>query len=176
MEPISQANVSFSFLKESSDFLNLIISNISSCVMLLDGQMRLHAYNDPLTTIFSNRAGESLQYIKCGNAIGCAYAIEEEKECDTSSKCLYCELRETVLLSFNENRAIYKQRIDREFYNKRQIKELKHLQFSTRLFHFKNDNYIILIIDDITKLINQQELLIKHEEVIRKLTKQQNIN
>jgi nitrogen fixation/metabolism regulation signal transduction histidine kinase len=170
MKNKSLTNVSFDFLQESQDFLNLVIHNLSSCVMLLDNQMMLYAYNEPLTTIFSNKEGENILYVKCGNAIGCAHTIDEAKECGTSSKCKFCELRETALLSYSENRTIFKQRIDREFYTNKKHKEPKHLQFSTRIFKFNNDKYILLIIDDITKLTRQQELIEKHEQLIRQLT------
>ncbi len=41
---ISMSNHSFDMLAGSSEFLNAIINNISSCVLLLDKHMRLIAY------------------------------------------------------------------------------------------------------------------------------------
>ncbi len=70
---MSCTNVSFEFLRRSAGFLNCILNNITSCVMLLDKEMYIKAYNDPLKSIFSSRANEDLLYIRCGEAIGCAY-------------------------------------------------------------------------------------------------------
>ena len=48
---ISLTNTSFNYLSNSSEFLNIVLSNISSCVLLLNEHMELQAYNDALKTI-----------------------------------------------------------------------------------------------------------------------------
>ncbi len=75
----SSENISFDFLKESGEFMDLVLNNITSCVLLLDKKMQLQAFNNALKTIFSNKPNEDLLYVKCGNAIGCAYTVEEQK-------------------------------------------------------------------------------------------------
>jgi len=149
---LSQSNISFSFLAGSSEFLNTIINNITSCVVLLDREMRLRAYNNPLKSIFSNKENEDLLYRRCGEVIGCAYQIDEQQECGKTSHCPECELREAALTSYTENVAIYKENIIRPFYNNRMQKVEKKLHFSTRLFSFKKEKYIILLVEDVTKL------------------------
>lgn len=161
---ISSENTSFSYLKGSSDFLNIIMNNINSCVLLLDNNMRLQAFNDSMKTIFSNHENEHLLYKKCGNAIGCAYAVEEERECGNTTHCCDCDLRKNAMISYSEKKAIYKQRIDREFYRTDFQKVLKHLQYSTRHFVFEKDNYIILIVEDITQLVDQQIIIDLQQE------------
>jgi hypothetical protein len=146
----SMTNVSFDYLSGSNEFLNLVIHNISSCVLLLDSEMMLKAYNEPLKSIFSNKPQEDIMYHKCGNVIGCAYAVEEEKECGTTSQCNTCPLRISALKSYSDGISVYKEKLSREFYTTSLTKELKHLQFSTRLFNFELERYIILIIDNIT--------------------------
>ena len=150
---LSLTNVSFSFLRNSSDFLTLILNNINSCVLLLDKDVRLQAFNDSLKTIFSNKKDEDLLYKRCGEAIGCAYQIEEQKDCGETSKCCDCELRIAALTSYMNNETIYKDHISKPFMNSNNQKVDKHLQFSTRLFHFENEKYIIMIIEDITKFV-----------------------
>lgn len=151
---ISLTNVSFDFLSKSDKFLNLIIHNISSCVLLLNKDMMLKAYNEPLKTIFSNKPEEEILYHKCGEVIGCAYSVEEEKECGTTSQCKTCSLRESALQSYSDGTMIFKEKIEREFYTSNLKKELKHLQFSVRNFNFENERYILMLIDDITPLVN----------------------
>jgi hypothetical protein len=151
---LALTNVSFDYLSGSNEFLNRIVHNISSCVLLLNGEMMLKANNEPLKTIFSNKPHEDIMYHKCGNVIGCAYAVEEEKECGTTSQCNTCPLRISALKSYSNGISVYKEKLSREFYTTSLTKELKHLQFSTRLFSFERERYIILIIDDITPLVN----------------------
>lgn len=143
-------NESFSFLSKSSEFLNLVLNNINSCILLLDKEVRLRAFNNALRTIFSNKKDEDLLYIPCGEAIGCAYQIEEQKECGSTSRCNTCELRIAALTSYMNNVPVYKNHIVKPFFTSENKKVDKHLQFSTRLFHFQKDKYIIMIIEDIT--------------------------
>lgn len=148
---LSQTNNSFSFLSQSSEFLNLILNNINSCVLLLDRNVRLRAYNDALKTIFSNRKDEDLLFVKCGEAIGCAHQIEEQEDCGKTSKCCSCELREAALLSYVDNEFVYKEHIVKPFFTHDNKRVDKHLQFSTRVFYFEKDKYVIMIIEDVSK-------------------------
>jgi sigma-B regulation protein RsbU (phosphoserine phosphatase) len=117
----------------------------------LDRDLKLRAYNDSLKTIFSNKKDEDLLYIKCGEAIGCAYQIEEQKDCGKTSKCCSCELRISALTSYANDKAVYKDHIVKPFFTHGNEKVDKHLQFSTRLFHFRLEQYIIMILEDISK-------------------------
>lgn len=166
---ISSTNISFEYLKNSSDFLNILVNNICSCVLLLDNKMKLQAYNDPLFTIFSNKEGENLIYVRCGEAIGCAHQIKEMKECGKTSHCQQCRLREAALISYTEKKPIYREKVSREFFRKDGIKEMKHLRFSTRTFYFEDEYYILMIIDDITALINQQTLIAQQKNLINEI-------
>jgi hypothetical protein len=125
--------------------------------LLLDKQVRLVAFNDALKTFFSNKKDEDLLYKKCGEAIGCAYQIEEQKECGETSKCCYCELRIAALNSYKDNEIIYKNHISKPFFDYNNQKVDKHLQFSTRIFQYINEKYIIMIIEDITKFIETEK-------------------
>lgn len=156
-QDMTLTNESFSFLSHSSDFLNILINNINSCILLLDKDVRLRAYNDPLKTIFSNRKHENLLYTRCGEAIGCAYQIEEKMECGKTSKCNDCELRVAALTSYMKDEAIYKDHIVKPFFTHGNNKIDKHLQFSTRLFHFQHEKYIIMIIEDVSKWFNAKK-------------------
>lgn len=153
---ITSTNVTFGFLKNSGDFTNMILNNINSCVLLLDKDMRLRAFNDAMRTIFSNKQGEDLLYMRCGEAIGCAYQVEEQKDCGTTSRCLQCDLRLAGLKSYLNNEIIYKEHIVRPFFNQYQRKVEKHLQFSTRLFVYRREKYIVMIVEDITKFYEKQ--------------------
>lgn len=147
------ANHSFEMLEQSGDFMNIVLNNITSCILLLDKDMRLQAFNNALKTIFSNKADEDVMYMLCGEAIGCAYQIEEAEDCGKTSKCCTCDLRLSAFDSYLNNTDVYKNHIRRPFFNRNGQREMKDLQFSTRLFYFRSEKYIILIIDDITKKI-----------------------
>jgi hypothetical protein len=148
---LTSTNVSFDFLKNSNEFLYDVINNINSCILLLNNKMELQAFNDALKTIFSDKTDEELMYQRCGEALGCAYHVEEQQDCGKTSQCNNCELRISALTSYMDDKTIYKEHIIRPFYNQVNQKVEKHLQFSTRFFNYLEEKYIILIIDDITK-------------------------
>lgn len=148
---ITMNNTSFSFLKGSSEFLNVVLDNISVCVLLCDKDMKLRVFNDAMKTLFSNKKDEDLLYMRCGEAIGCAYQIEEQKNCGETSRCSKCELRVAALTSYANNEPVFKEHVVRPFYNFKAEKVDKHLQFSTRLFIFEKEKYIMLLIEDVTK-------------------------
>jgi sigma-B regulation protein RsbU (phosphoserine phosphatase) len=166
---ISLNNTSFNYLKGSSEFLNLVLNNVSSCVLLLNREMKLIAFNDSIKTIFSNKKNEDLQYHKCGNAIGCAYAVEEEKECGQTTRCNTCDIRISSIKAYVEKKEVFKEHISREFYTSKLKKELRHLQFSARIFNFEKDTYIILIVDDISRLIKQDNFIESQKKRIEEL-------
>jgi len=154
---LSMSNDTFSFLKDSNEFLNIMLNNINSCVMLLNKDLKLAAFNDVLKTIFSNKKDEDLFYKRCGESIGCAFQIEEQKECGQTSKCNECELRLSALSSYNTNESIYKNNISRPFFDSSNNKIIKHLQFSTHLFHFHKEKYVVLIVEDVSRFFDFEE-------------------
>jgi sigma-B regulation protein RsbU (phosphoserine phosphatase) len=149
----SMNNQSFDILRGSPDFLNLVLNNLNSCVLLLDKQMKLRAFNDALKTIFTNKEDEDLLYIRCGEAIGCAYRIEEGKECGTTSHCGRCELRIASMESYLNDEAIYKDHVRRPFFDRNNKKKMKDLQFSTRLFKYRDEKFIVMLVEDITEVV-----------------------
>jgi hypothetical protein len=153
---LSITNESFNFLHNTSDFLNIVLNNIGSCILLLDKNVQLVAFNDALKTVFSNKKDENLLYMRCGEAIGCSYQAEEGKNCGDTSKCKTCELRIAALMSYTHNEVIFKDQIIKPFltYNNKIVE--KHLQFSTRVFYFNQEKYIIMIVDDITKWVVEE--------------------
>jgi hypothetical protein len=147
----SNNNSSFDYLSHSGEFLNFVLEHINSCVILLNAAMELQAFNNALKTIFSNKPDEHILYKKCGNVIGCAFAVEEEAECGSTSQCQFCLLRQKAIISYANNECFYKEKFSREFYKTNTEKVMKHLQFSTRSFQFEKDKYTVMIIEDISK-------------------------
>jgi sigma-B regulation protein RsbU (phosphoserine phosphatase) len=161
---LAHTNVSFDFLKGSGTFLNLILENISSCVILLNNHMELQAYNNALKTMFSNKKDEEILYHRCGEVIGCAYQVEEATECGRTTQCSTCDLRISALNCYSTNKEVFKEYFTRPFYTSALTKVEKHLQFSVRIFAFENERYILMIIDDISRYIESKETLKPYSE------------
>lgn len=151
---ISNTNTTFDFLKHDSGFLNTILNSLNSCVLLLDKNMELQAFNNSLKTVFSNKKDEDLLQVKCGQAIGCAYQVEEQLKCGQTSQCQYCELRFVSVETYTTIKEIYKENVIKTFFMSQNVKEEKHLQFSTCTFKHDSERFIIMIIEDITKYMS----------------------
>ncbi len=143
---ITSTNVTFNFLKGSSNFLNLVVNNINSCVLLLNKKMELVAFNDAINTLFPRTKNSDPQYVRCGEAIGCAYHIDEQKDCGSTSRCKDCELRISAISSYIDNKVTPFTKIVRPFYNEKiNIK----LQYSTRLFLFEGERYVMMVVESL---------------------------
>lgn len=158
----TMANHSFEMLANSTEFLTVILDNITSCVLLLDRDMKLQAFNNALKSIFSKKEDEDIMYMHCGEAIGCAHQVTEAKECGKTSQCCNCDLRLAAMHSYLNKEVVHKKYISRPFFNKNLQLEMKNLQFSTRHFYFQKERYIILILDDITDCIKNKP---NHKEI-----------
>jgi sigma-B regulation protein RsbU (phosphoserine phosphatase) len=163
----ASSNETFLQLRNTPEFLNSLINEICSCILLLNNKMELRAFNDPMKNIFINQKDEHLNVERCGEALGCAYTVEEKKRCGETSKCSSCELRKHALLAYINHEPVFNKIISREFYKTDSEKVMRHLRYSIRTFEMDNFHYIMLIINDITQLYNQEKLINYQEKIIR---------
>lgn len=144
---IALTNVSFNFLKGSQEFLNLILNNINSAVLLLNNKMELVSFNDALITIFPKNKDKDLKFVRCGEAIGCAYQVEEQTDCGTTTKCRHCELRLSAISTYLNNTSTLRKEIIRPFYIDDKNKVDMRIQYTTKLFAYEGEKYIVLLVE-----------------------------
>lgn len=149
-------------LKQSNDFLNILLENITSAIFIVDKDIRIHSFNDSFKALF-NKPEDRLIGELCGNAIGCKFVVEEGKNCGTTSNCDKCELRCALLKSFTKRVPVFKEKLTREFYINEQPL-VKYFVYSTRHITYKNDEMTLVIVDDVTEIEKQR---IKLEELNR---------
>jgi sigma-B regulation protein RsbU (phosphoserine phosphatase) len=164
---VASSNETFLQLSKSPEFLFSLINEIGSCILLLNNKMELRAFNDPMKNIFINQNDENQKYERCGEALGCAYTVEEKKRCGETSKCKFCELRKDALYSYVNDEPVFNKMLSREFYRTDSAKVMRHLRYSIRSFKKDGNQYIMLIINDVTQLQNQLQLIIQQEKIIK---------
>ncbi len=165
----ASSNVSFSLLQSNPDFLYILLNEVGSCIMLLNKKMELRAFNDPLKNIFTNHKDEHLLYMRCGEALGCAHQVEEKSRCGETSHCRDCTLRKDAVMVYASGEPVFNRSVSREFFLNSSEKVLKHLRYSIRCFRFERDQYIALIINDVTQLVNQSRIIREQELRISEL-------
>ena len=121
-------------LKESNDFLNTLLDNITSAIFIVDDELRVQNFNDSFKSIFLNESAQ-LEPGLCGNVLGCIYAVEEKLDCGQTTNCDKCNLRNALLRSLMERIPTIKEKIVRPFYIGG-VKKLKHLQYSTKYIQY----------------------------------------
>ena len=160
-------------LRESNEFLNILLDNVNSAIFLIDPSIRITSINDAFTNVFQNENSHILGEL-CGNALGCSYSVEEKKDCGETSYCHKCEFRESLLSAFIQNIPVDRQLLTREYYIQG-VKTIKYLQYSTRLIHFNGQEMALVIVDDITNLEEQRLALAKQNEMLTDLNEQKNL-
>ncbi len=147
-------------LRESTEFLNLLVDNVTSAVFLVDEEVRLRQFNNAFEKLFSKDQAKLMSNF-CGNALGCAFAVEEEVDCGCASHCAKCSLRRSILKAFTEKVPTYKARLDRVFYIGDEPVQ-KRFIYSSLHVTYKGTPVIMVIVDDFTEIENQRlELLQK---------------
>ena len=151
-------------LKESNEFLNLLLDNINSAVLIADENLQIYRFNDSFLNLFDN-ATESMLDTSFGEAVGCVNAILENKTCGATSKCSQCVLRSSLIHNLVDRAPVDNQPLNRVFYIKGQPVE-KHFQFSTRPITFQERNMFLIIIYDVTDIELQKIELQKKQKLI----------
>jgi sigma-B regulation protein RsbU (phosphoserine phosphatase) len=151
-------------LKESNEFLNLLLDNINSAVLLADENLQIHQFNDSFLNLFDS-AAESVLETSFGETAGCVNAIMENKSCGETSHCAQCILRRSLIQTLTDRAPVENQPLNRIFYIKGEPVQ-KHFQFSTRTINYQGRKMFLIIIYDVTaierqkiELLNKQKLL-----------------
>ena len=155
-------------LKESNEFLNLLLDNINSAVLIADENLQIHQFNDSFLNLFDS-AAESVLTKSFGETAGCVNAIMENKACGETSQCARCILHRSLIQTLTDRSPVDNQPLDRVFYINGEPVE-KHLQFSTRTIMYQGRKMFLIIIYDVTDIEQQKiELINKQKQLDRDL-------
>ncbi|MGC8658059.1 MAG: SpoIIE family protein phosphatase [Desulfomonilaceae bacterium] len=148
-------------LKESNEFLNLLLDNITSAVFLVDKNIRVQQFNDSFKKLFSKPESELVNKL-CGNALGCSFAVDENQLCGKTSNCSGCILRESLFRAFVNNVATFKALLNRNFYIEGQ-KINKHFRFSSIYLTYRSEEMVLVVVDDMTEMETQRLWLVEKQ-------------
>ncbi|CAB1074819.1 Serine phosphatase RsbU, regulator of sigma subunit [Olavius algarvensis Delta 1 endosymbiont] len=151
-------------LKESNEFLNLLLDNINSAVLIADENLQIHQFNNSFLNLFDT-AVESVLEAGFGETTGCVNAVLENKPCGETSQCANCILRRSLVSNLIDDAPVNKQSLNRVFYiNGEPL--TKHLQFSSRSIMFQGQKMFLVIIYDVTDIEQQKIELQKKQRLI----------
>lgn len=164
--------ISIDSLKDSNEFLNTLLDNITSAIFVTDKDIRIQSFNDSFRSLFY-RDEDMLIGELCGNAIGCIYTVREKANCGSTSNCNSCNLRSSLLNAFLEKVPTHRSLLSREFLIKDRVIQ-KYFQFSTRNITFNKEEMVLVIVDDITEYQEQKRVLDEKNQKLEIINKQKN--
>lgn len=165
-------SISLLNLKESNDFLNSIIDNMTSALFVVDKEVKVQNMNDSFQALFQ-KSREQIFGRYCGNAIGCSFTVNENKDCGNTSQCNTCELRKSILKAFTQKIPSFREKLEREIFINGQMMP-KIFLYSTKYITFDNEEMILIIVDDITEIENQKKQLEVQNVELQNLNKLKN--
>lgn len=148
-------------LKDSKQFLNLIMENMDAAIFIVDAQMKIYQFNDGFLTLFSPRIGDVMD-ISFGPAAGCVNTVKENKPCGETSLCGICNLRQALKNTAANCRSEKRLALEREFYINGQLVK-KYLEFTCRPIEYDGLQMILLFIYDVTP-IEQSKRQLKEKQ------------
>ena len=153
-------------LKESNEFLNLLLDTINSAVLIADVNLKIYKFNDCFLTLFED-SPKAVAGNGFGRAMGCIHTVDENKACGETSHCDNCLMRRSLIETVTENVPVDKQRLEKVFYiNGRPQK--KYLEYSTRPISFQGRKMVMVIFYDVTQNESQKIELQKKQVQIEK--------
>ncbi len=150
-------------LKESNEFLNLLLDHVDAAVLILDEDLKIHQFNRSFLDLFDRAADKFIQ-ASFGQISGCVNSVRENLPCGSTSKCQFCLLNDSLIETLTSRAPVKRQRMDRTFYIDGRAVQ-KNLEFTARPIQFSERHMILVIIYDVTDR-EQQKKEIKSKQTI----------
>ncbi|WP_029896043.1 SpoIIE family protein phosphatase [Desulfohalovibrio reitneri] len=135
---------------ESNELLNTVLDNVDAGVLLMDDGFNVVMVNQTLLRLF-DVTWESIQGVKCGNALGCIHAVLEGGKCGETSQCEECGLRGSVLDVMRCGVPSDRKRLRREFVSGGTRRRM-FLEHSTRRVEHRGSGLILVVLYDVSEL------------------------
>ena len=162
------ATTYFNDLKESNAFLNLLLENINSAVIIVDEDLKIYQFNDFFLKLF-DRATKRVVEKSFGNIAGCINAVRENKACGQTTQCGACILRRAIGQTMTQKVPADNIWLERIFYVDGRPVE-KYLEITTRPITFQEREMTLVLIYDITANERRRiELQEKQQQIDRDL-------
>ena len=130
---------------------------MDTAVLIAGENLKIHEFNDSFLSLF-DRSYDSVLDITFGPASGCVNAVKENKTCGETSACRHCVLRKSLMETFLDDVPVHRKRLERIFYIDGAPIQ-KYLEFTARPISFRGNKMILVIIYDITEIVQSKKEL-----------------
>jgi len=146
-----------SLFDESAFFLNLF-NAIPSPIFVVDNDVRiLHLNSAAEGLMLTEKSCESVYHKRGGDALHCIHAEESPEGCGHAPACADCVIRNSVTKAFSGDK-VHREKTTMELSTKKGIQNV-HVLVTTSPFQFNDKDFSLLIIEDISELLQLRSLL-----------------
>lgn len=138
------------------NYLRTVFDVLPSAVFVVDYDFHIYDFNPEAAKLFNIDSDVILRRL-CGEIMHCLHAIESEKGCGNTEHCDDCVVKNAVE-SAKKSQAVYKTQYKMKILNKGDIRKV-HMLISASPFEYEDDNFVLLVIEDITEVTKLRRLL-----------------
>ncbi len=138
------------------DFGRSTLDAIPSPVFVVDDDVRIIHSNQAASRMLAKES-EWVIRRRGGEVLHCIYSTENPEGCGRSDFCKDCVIRNAVNESVKGHK-VFRQKTKMELASKEKVLQI-HLLVTTAPFEYQNKLHVLLILEDITELIELRNLL-----------------
>ena len=138
------------------DLLVKAFDSMPSPVFVVDEDVRIHKYNTAAMALLTEEKTEVLR-LRGGEALHCIHHHDSEEGCGRAKACADCVVRNSVNKAFQGGRVV-RNRQKMEISRDDKIQEI-YVLVTASPFVFQDTNYAILVLEDISELVELREII-----------------
>lgn len=156
-------------LEDYNRFLNLLLDNLNSAVLLADEDLKIFRANRSFLSRFGdpNKTDKTIAGGSFGKAMGCIHSVEEATACGETSHCEGCPIRTALSRTLAAGEPMDRLRFEKTFTIQGRLQK-KFFEISTRKLTFQERPMALVIFYDITEMEMQRMELEKKNALIEK--------
>lgn len=143
-------------LSGTGELLGTILDAIPASIFMVDKNVEVLGVNQKALLMLSQDP-ESIIRRPAGELLHCLHSTETPGGCGTSESCRECLVRAGVSKSFRANQVV-RQKVQMELVNEGDVSKVS-LLITTTPFEFKQKHFVLLILEDISELMELMDLL-----------------
>ena len=137
-----------------------VIESLPLSVSLISQNSTVLLTNNQTSLIFGKPAHEIIGYVG-GEAFGCQSALQKNGSCGSHPECALCELRNTVMQTFQHHAGFHQIPTQMEF----EPRGTLYLRVSTQPVYFEQELAVLLSMEDVTSLEMQEQQTLHAEKL-----------
>ncbi len=129
---------------------------LPSAVFVVDQQFKIFDLNPSASDLFGIDSDVKLHHL-CGEIMHCLNAIESKNGCGTSAYCADYIIRKPVEKAYMDN-STHRSKYKMQVHKQNELHDI-HMLVTASLFNYETDNFVLLVLEDITEIIELKHLI-----------------